>query len=398
MGAGQLAIDGGTPVREEPLPYGRQTVGDGDIAAVEQVLRSGWLTTGPAIETFEKAITEFTGAGHAVALSSGTAALHAMTSVLELGPGDEVIVPSITFAATANAAVFVGATPVFADVDSRTLLIDPESVAALITPSTRAIIAVDYAGQPADYDALESAIAGRQIELLSDSCHAVGSSVDGSPVCKRAGMTTLSFHPVKHLTTAEGGMVLTDRADWAARARAFRSHGMNAPHQDRTAGATWIYEIDTLGYNYRMSDIHAALGRAQIDMLPEWISRRRRIAEIYDGAFAASELCAPLQNRPGVVNSYHLYVLRLALTRLTADRQRIFEALHAEGIRVNVHYIPVHLLRYYRDQFGTSKGQCPVAEKAYQEIISLPIFPAMSDGDVADVVTGVNKVLEHCRR
>lgn len=390
----ELAIEGGEPVRSELLPYGRQWVQEEDIDEVVSTLRSDWLTTGPRVEDFERKLSETTGAAHAVSVSNGTAALHAAVHALGIGPGDEVIVPPLTFAATANAVVYEGATPVFADVTPDTLLLDPSSVSERITSRTTAIIAVDYAGQPAEYAVLGELARSRGLRLLADGAHSLGGSDSGVAVGRLADATTLSFHPVKQVTTAEGGAVLTDDAKLARSMRRFRNHGIETDHHQREARGTWFYEMVELGYNYRLSDLQCALGIAQLDRLPDWLDRRRRIAARYDDAFAGLTGVEPVTVRDEATSAYHLYVARFTPDRFNVDRRRIFAALRAEGIGVNVHYIPVHLHPYYRDRFGTGPGLCPVAESAYDEILSLPIFPRMTDADVEDVIEAVQKIVQ----
>lgn len=371
------------------LPYGRQSIDEGDVGAVAEVLRSDWLTTGPKVEEFERAFAEFVGAVHAVAVSSGTAALHAAMFAIGIGPGDEVIVPAMTFAATANCVVFQGGTPAFCDVQKDTLLVDPALVEEKITPRTKAVIAVDYAGQPCDYDELR-AVAGRHgIALVGDACHALGATYKGRRVGTLAGLSTFSFHPVKHMTTGEGGMVTTDDAELAGRMRRFRNHGIESDHRQRAERGTWYYEMTELGYNYRITDFQCALGLSQLKKLSGWVARRQEIAALYDKAFAEVPAVEPLARRPGRTHAYHLYVVRLDLDRLRTDRNAIFKALREAGIGVNVHYVPVHLHPFYRERFGTGPGLCPVAEVAYERILSLPIFPGMSDDDVDRVVAAL---------
>jgi perosamine synthetase len=394
----RLAIDGGTPVRGNLLPYGRQTVGDDDVAAVTEVLRGDWLTTGPKVAEFERAVAAVAGTSEAVAVANGTAALHAAMYALGIGPGDEVVVPAITFAATANAAAFLGATPVFADVDPDRLLLDCEQVEARITERTKAIAAVDYAGQPCDYDRLQAVASRHGLPLVDDACHAIGGSYRGRPVGSLALVNTFSFHPVKHVTTGEGGAVTTDDPQLARRVRLFRNHGITTDFRERASRDSWVYEMVDLGFNYRLSDIQCALGITQLARLPQSIARRQAIARQYDAAFAEIPGVGPLGLHPEVLHAYHLYVVRLDLESLRVDRGAVFRALRAEGIGVNVHYMPVHLHPYYRERFGTGPGLCPAAEAAYERILSLPMFPAMSDRDVQDVVEAVGKVCEAYRR
>ena len=388
----RLAMEGGNPVRETMLPYGRQWLDEDDIANVIGVLRSDWLTTGPKVAEFERAFAEFVGANEAVAVSSGTAALHAAMYATGIGRGDEVIVSPMTFAASANCVVFQEGTPVFADVDPAMLLLDPGRVMAKITAHTRAIIAVDYAGQPCDYDALQAIADEHGLILVADACHALGGSYKGRPVGSLADLSVFSFHPVKHITSGEGGMVATDDPDMARRMRIFRNHGITTDHRQREKAGSWFYEMVDLGYNYRLTDIQCALGLSQLRKLPDWVARRRGVARQYDEAFAEIPAAEQLAVRRDVSHAYHLYVIRLDLTQLRATRGQVFTALRAEGIGINVHYIPVHLHPFYREHFGTGTGDCPEAEAAYEHILSLPMFPSMSDQDVDDVIAAVSKV------
>lgn len=349
------------------IPYGRQWLDADDEQEVLAALRSGWLTTGPRVEEFERSVTSFTGAVHGVAVSSGTAALHTAMFALGIGPGDEVVVPPMTFAATANAVLYMGGTPVFADVDPATLLLDPAAAEARITPRTKAIVGVDYAGQPCDWDALRAVADRHGLALVADGCHALGAEDRGRKVGVLADMTVFSFHPVKHVATGEGGMVVTDDAALAARCRLFRNHGITTDHRQRVESGGWFYEMTELGYNYRITDIQCALGVSQMRKLPAFLARRREIAARYDAAFAQGPV-RPLDKRPESLHAYHLYVVRVA------ERDRVFRELRAAGVGVNVHYIPVHLHPYYRKTLGTGPGLCPVAEAAYADILSLPMW------------------------
>ncbi len=389
-----LAIEGGRPVRASMLPYGRHCVDEADIAAVVAALRSDWLTTGPIVDEFETAFAKAVDVPHAVAVSSGTAALHAAAFAASIGPGDEVITTPLTFAATANCVRYLGGTVVFADVRPDTLNLDPAKVEACITSRTRAIITVDYAGQPSDLDELDAVSARHALPLIADASHALGATYRGRPVGGLARMTTFSLHPVKHITTGEGGMITTDDPALATRLRTFRNHGITREHQRRE---DWRYEMAELGYNYRLSDIQSALGLSQLERLPEQIVRRREIATQYTRALAA----LPEIERPVVLadreSAWHLYVVRLRLDGLRVGRAEVFRALRGENIGVNVHYIPVPWHPYY-ERLGFRRGGWPVAEGAYERILSLPIFPAMTDADVEDVVHAVEKVLAHFRR
>ncbi len=367
------------------LPYGRQQIDEEDIAAVVEVLRSDWLTTGPKVLIFEKAIADFVGCRHAVAVSSGTAALHAAATAANIGPGDEVILPPLTFVATANAVLYLGGTPVFADIDPATLLIDPAAVEAKITPRTKAILAVDYAGQPCDYQALQELAMRHKLQLLADASHSLGAS-DQEQACGRlADLTTFSFHPVKPLTCGEGGMVATDSAEHAERLRRFRNHGINLDFRQRQQRGSHYYDMVELGYNYRMTDLQAALGNSQLKKLSDWIVRRQQLAAFYDQALAAISGIRPLALRQSVGHGYHLYVVRVA----NGQRDRLFDWLRQHRIGVNVHYPPVHLHSYYRQTLGSKEGLCPIAESAAQEILSLPLFPGLSEQDIQRVVEAI---------
>ncbi|MFW8600405.1 UDP-4-amino-4,6-dideoxy-N-acetyl-beta-L-altrosamine transaminase [Desulfobacterota bacterium M19] len=356
---------------KQQIPYGRQCVDEDDIAAVTEVLRSDWLTTGPKVPEFEEAVAGFCGAGHGVAVSSGTAALHAAMYAIGIGPGDEVIVPAITFAATANCVVYQGGTPVFADVEAETLLVDVEDIERRITPRTRAIIAVDYAGQPCDYDALRDITSRHGLALVADSCHALGAEYKGRKTGTLADLTVFSFHPVKHITTGEGGMIITNDPHLAERARIFRNHGITTDHRQRAENGTWRYQMVELGYNYRLSDIQCALGISQLKKLPNWLRHRREIAAHYAKDLTSSAI-TPLTSHTDRTHAWHLYVVKVR------ERDRIFDDLRHAGIGVNVHYQPVHLHPYYRQNFNTGVGMCPVAEAVAGEIITLPLYPAMS--------------------
>jgi perosamine synthetase len=384
------------------IPYARQWIDEEDIRAVAEVLRSDWLTTGPKVVEFEKAFARFVGAREAVAVSSGTAALHSAMHAIGISQGDEVIVPPMTFAATANAVVFQGGTPVFTDVDADTLLLDPNEVEGKVTPRTKAIIAVDYAGQPCDYDALRSIAARHGLILISDACHALGAAYKGRKAGTLADFTVFSFHPVKHITTGEGGILTTDNPELADRVRIFRNHGITRDPdrfvhgspctEDHLTMPAWYYEMQDLGYNYRITDFQCSVGMSQLRRLPGWIARRQEIARNYSTAFAEIPSVNPVGVRANVSHAYHLYVIRLDTNQLRVTRAEVFTGLHAEGIGVNVHYIPVHLHPFYQRVFGTRPGICPVAEAAYEQIISLPLFPRMSDGEVIRVIGAVHKV------
>jgi perosamine synthetase len=387
-----LAIDGGTPVRKTMLPYGRQSISEDDIQTVVDVLRSDWLTTGPKVAEFEEALAARVGAKYAVAYSSGTAALHGAAFAAGLKPGDEAITSPLTFAATANCVLYQGARPVFADVSPDTLNLDPDLLAERITPNTRAILPVDYAGHPADLDPILALGERHGLTVIEDACHALGADYKGRRTGSIAHMAVFSFHPVKHVATGEGGMVTTDRADLAENLRRFRNHGISSDARQRHASGQWHYEMVQLGFNYRLTDIACALGISQLKKLEANLARRREIAARYTAAFRNLRGVVAPSVRPDVNPAWHLYPIRVNPSHLKKDRAHMFRALRAENIGVNVHYIPVHLHPYYRDRFGYQGGEYPVAETAYEQLISLPMFHAMTEQDVEDVVAAVSKV------
>ena len=376
------------------IPYGHHVLDEGDIEAVVDVLRSDWLTTGPTVPEFEHAVAEYVGASEGVAVSSGTSALHAAAYAAGIGPGDEVIVPAMTFAASANCVVFQGGTPVFVDVRPDTLLMDPAQVEAKVTPSTKAIIAVDYAGQPCDYDAFQEMARRRGLTLIDDACHALGAAYHGQKVGSLADLNVFSFHPVKHITTGEGGMVTTNDARLAQRMRLFRNHGITTDFRERERQESWYYEMVDLGYNYRITDIQCALGISQMKKLDAFVARRQAIAASYDKALSAVPGITPLGRAYASTHAFHLYVVLLDHEEMRVSRSVVFQAMRNGGVGVNVHYIPVHVHPYYQRRFGTGPGLCPVAESAYGRMLSLPIFPAMEDDDVDYVVSTLKRAMQ----
>lgn len=390
-----LAIDGGAPVRKKLLPYGRQSIDESDIQAVVDVLHSDWLTTGPKIGEFEEALAAYVGAKYAVSFSSGTAALHGAAFAAGLQSGDEAVTTPMTFAATANCVLYQGATPVFADVTPDTLNLDPDQVASHVSRKTRAILPVDYAGHPADIDVFLELAEKHGLAVIEDASHALGAEYRGRRIGSISHMTVFSFHPVKHLTTGEGGVIATNSDDFAEKLRRFRNHGISSDARHRQAAGQWHYEMVLLGYNYRLTDIGCALGISQLHRMPANLARRREIAARY---------CSALGRFPGVIvpvvrddinPAWHLYPIRLDFPRLTVGHAKIFRALRAENIGVNVHYIPVHLHPYYRERFGYKGGEFPVAEHAYERLISLPMFYGMTDQDADEVIQAVKKVIGH---
>jgi perosamine synthetase len=388
-----LAIHGGTPVRAKFLPYGRQSIDEDDIHAVIETLRSDWLTTGPKVNEFEEAFAAYVGARYSVTFSSGTAALHGAAFAAGIGAGDEAVTSPMTFAATANCILYQGGTPVFADVRQDTLNIDPELVTRRITPRTKALLPVDYAGHPADLDEL-LAIADRHgLTVIEDACHALGAEYRGLRVGNISHMTAFSFHAVKHLATGEGGMVTTNDPHLADTLRKFRSHGIDSGPLERQAKGKWYYEMVQLGYNYRLSDIACALGLQQLSKLNANLGRRKEIAAKYThGLRSMTGLILPAVSDI-VVPAWHLYPIRLDRSKFSAGRDEMFQALRAENIGVNVHYIPVHLHPYYKQRFGYKGGEFPVAEDAYETLLTLPLFHGMDDNDLEEVLLAVNKVV-----
>ena len=376
------------------IPYGRHQIEQSDIDAVVDVLKSDWLTTGPKVKAFEEAIARYTGVGHAVAVSSGTSALHCAAYAAGIKPGDEVIVPAITFAATANCVIALGGKPVIADVEPDTLLIDTGSVEKHITSRTRAVIAVEYAGQPCDYRALRNLADKHHVFLISDSCHALGARYDKKSIGQLADATVFSFHPVKHITTGEGGAIVIDDPELAMRMRRFRNHGINGDLHQRNDAGTWFYEVAGPGFNYRLTDFQCALGLSQLKKVEQWIKRRQEIARRYDLAFQETDAILPLTVKENRRHAYHLYVVRVRCSGDVKNRAGLFSALRDKGIGVNVHYIPLNLHPYYQQHLGVRQGQCPAAETAYENILSLPIFPAMSDADVDFVVETISDLIE----
>ncbi len=375
------------------IPYGRHVIDDTDVAAVVEVLRGDWLTTGPVVPRFEEAFARYVGAAHASAVSNGTAALHLCMLAGGIGPGDEVIVPALTFAASANCARYVGADVVFADVRSDTLTLDPQHAASLITSRTRAIVTVDYAGLPSDLDELRHLANRHNLLLVEDACHAPGARYRGRPVGGIADLTAFSLHPVKHMTTGEGGVVTTNDEALASRVRLLRNHGIATDHRQREAQGTWRYDMVELGYNYRLTDIQCALGLTQLAKMPGAIARRRSLAEAYRSALSGLRNLT-LQAQPeDREHAWHLYPVRVRAGDDASLRQKVFDGLRAAGIGVNVHYVPVYMHSYYR-QLGYRAGLCPQAERAYDALLSLPMWHGLTDEGQARVVSRLRELLE----
>lgn len=380
--------------KRKPLPYSRQSIGPDDAREVLRTLRSDWITQGPAVGEFEERFADYVGAKHAVAVSSGTAALHAACFAAGLGPGDEAVVPPLTFVATANAVLYQGATPIFCDVDPETATLDPRALEGCLTPRTKAVLPVDFAGHPCNLSPILKLARAKGLVVIEDAAHALGAEYRGKRVGGLSDLTIFSFHPVKHITTGEGGMITTSDDGLARRLRLFRTHGITKDpvEMERNEGA-WYYEMQSLGFNYRITDIQCSLGNAQLRKLDSFIHARRLRAKEYDRALFGLEGVATPAVRDWARHSYHLYPVRLRLDRLKRTRRQVFDALRQDGIGVQVHYIPVHLQPYYRKRFGVGPGLCPNAEAFYESELSLPLFPQMKSSDVRRVTVALKEAM-----
>jgi dTDP-4-amino-4,6-dideoxygalactose transaminase len=399
MIAERLALDGGDPFRASWLPFHRPCIEEDEIAEVVDTLRGGWLTTGPRTRRFEREFAEYVGAKHAVAVNSATAAMHLALEAIGLRPGDEVIVPAYTFTATAEVVLYFGARPVIVDVEPSAMTIDPAAAEAAVTERTRAIMPVDLAGVPCEYDALRDLARRHNLVLIADSAHALPTRYKDELVGTIADLTAFSFYVTKPLATGEGGMLVTDDEQWAERAQIMSLHGISHDAWKRyTAEGSWYYEVVASGFKYNLTDVAAALGLRQLTKQDRFLAERLSIAERYHAAFGQmAELEVP---RPAdhVESSWHLYLLKLNLEHLSADRAEVIRALHAENIGTSVHFIPLHLHPSYRERYGYTPDSFPVAYQEYRRVISLPIFPGMTDSDVGDVIGAVQKVVRHFRR
>ena len=393
------AICGGKPIRGTKIFYGHQYIDDADIQAVVEVLKSDYLTCGPKIEELEKKLCAVTGAKYAVVCSNGTAALHMACQAAGIGAGDEMITTPITFAASANCALYCGAKPVFADINEETYNIDPAHVESLTTEKTKAVVAVDYTGQSVELDRLLAHCRKHNLVLIEDGAHVIGTSYNGKKNGSIADMTTLSFHPVKTVTGGEGGAVLTNSEEYYQKLLLYRSHGItkNPAKMEHEPDGPWYYEQVALGMNYRMTDMQAALIISQLDKLPLFMKRRKEIVKAYDEAFSKLPQLFVQKEIPQSDTTRHLYILRIIPEKLKIDRKQFFEALAAENICCQLHYIPVYYFPYY-EKLGYQKGLCPKAEKLYEEEISLPLYYAMTDQDVDDVIQAVTKIVEYFKR
>ena len=395
----KLAINGGVPVRTTAIGYGRQYIDEEDIAAVVAALTSPAITCGPRISELEQKLCEVTGAKYAVAVSNGTAALHVAAMAAGIGEGDEVIVSPITFAASANCVLYCGGKPVFADISPETYNIDPTSIRKLITPKTKAIVAVDFTGQAVELEEIREICQEYNLTLIEDAAHAIGTKYNGRPVGSVADMTTFSFHPVKTVTCGEGGAVTTNDEEMYKKLLLYRAHGITRDEEQMVhpTDARWYYEQVELGYNYRLTDIQAALLMSQLKKLPAFSARRKQIVKKYNEAFADMPEILVQKEIEASDTTRHLYILRLNLELLHCDRRQFFDAMVAENIVPQVHYIPVYWHPYY-EKLGYEKGFCPNAEKLYEEMLSIPLFYAMTDEDVEDVIRAVKKLAAYFRK
>ncbi|MGM0779572.1 MAG: UDP-4-amino-4,6-dideoxy-N-acetyl-beta-L-altrosamine transaminase [Bacillota bacterium] len=391
----KLAINGGKPVRDKFLPYGRQWLDESDIQSVIEVLKGDYLTTGPFISEFESKVANYVGSKYAVAFSNGTAALHGACYAAGISNGDEVITTPITFAASANCILFQRGKPVFADIDPVTYNIDPASVEGLITPKTKAIIPVDFTGFPADLDSIHFIASKHNLIVIEDAAHALGATYKGKKIGSISDMTMFSFHPVKNITTGEGGIIATNNISFYEKLIEFRSHGITRDIKKmKQHPGNWYYEMKLLGYNYRMTDIQAALGISQLKKLEYYNEKRKYIAELYNQELKNIKQIKLPAMAAGYLSSWHLYVIRVNSSQVKVGRNQIINALQKENLGVNVHYIPVYYHPYFQG-LGYEKGLCPNAEELYEEIITLPLYPLMSDDDIFDVIKAVKKVIEY---
>lgn len=396
----KLAIQGGYPVRGGKIYYGRQWIDEEDIQAVAKVLRSDFVTCGPKVDEMERTLEKYTGAKYAVAVSNGTAALHCACIAAGIGAGDEVITTPITFAASANCALYCGAKPVFADINPETYNIDPESIRAHITDKTKAIVAVDFTGQSVENDEIRAICDEYNLIFIEDAAHAIATKYKGKQVGSLADMTCFSFHPVKTITGGEGGAVLTNNEVFYQKLVLAHTHGIThdesmmegAPHE-----GPWYYEEISLGYNYRITDFQAALIVSQMSKLDKFVARRKEIVKRYDEAFSKLPEIIVQKEIPESDTCRHLYIIRLNLDKLKCSRREFFDAMSAENIQCQIHYVPVYWFPYYQ-HLGYEKGICPNAEEVYKAIMSIPLYPAMSDQDVEDVIHSVKKVVNNYKK
>jgi len=393
------AIEGGKPIREKFLPYGIQWLDEKEIAEVIDSMKSDWITTGPKMKIFEDNFKGYIGSKYAVAANSGTAALHISTSALGIKPGDEVITTPLTFVASANCVVYRGGTPILADIRKDTYNIDPNEIKKKITPKTKAIIPVHFGGQPCDMDEITEIADEHDLIVIEDAAHAIDAEYKGKKIGNISKLTCFSFHPVKNITTAEGGMVTTNDDDLCDKLLMFRTHGISKTAEKRFGKAgDYFYDMQFLGFRYNMSELHASIGIHQLNKLGGFQKRRREIVDIYNRELQKIEEITIPYVQEKVKHTWHLYVIQLNLEKLRVDRDHIFRALREENIGVNVHYIPVHYHSFYKTNFGLKQGLLPNVEWLYPRLLTIPLFPKMSDNDVYDVINAIEKVINYYKK
>ena len=391
----KLAINGGIPVRETKIYYGKQWIDEKDIYAVDEVLRSDYVTCGPKTQELERSLEQYTGARHAVAVSNGTAALHCACMTAGIGAGDEVITTPLTFAASANCALYCGAKPVFADVEEDTYNIDPKSIEDKITDKTKAVVAVDFTGQAVKHREIREICDRHHLIFIEDAAHAIATTYNGGQGGNLADITTFSFHPVKTITGGEGGAVLTNSDELYQKIQLVHTHGITHDPvlmEEPVHEGPWYYEQIMLGYNYRITDIQAALIVSQMKKLDQFKVRRKKIVKMYDEAFAQIPEIIVQKEIAESDTCRHLYIIRLDTEKLSCTRREFFDAMSAENVQCQIHYVPVYWFPYYQ-KLGYKKGLCPVAEEVYKGIMSIPLYPRMTDQDVSDVIHAVRKVV-----
>ncbi len=393
------AIEGGRPIRKDYLPYGKQCLDDNEINEVIDSLKSRWITTGPKMRTFEEKFKKNIGSKHTIAVNSGTAALHISTSTIDINPGDEVITTPLTFVASANCIIYRGGTPIFADIKEDTYNINPDEIRKKINPKTKAIIPVHFAGQPCDMDEICEIAEENDLYIIEDAAHAIDAEYKGKKIGNNSDLTTFSFHPVKNITTAEGGMVTTNNDDFNEKLLMFRTHGISKDAAKRFGkSGDYFYDMQYLGFRYNLSELHASLGIHQLNKLEKFQRRRREIVKIYNRELQnIEEITIPFVKK-NVKHSWHLYIIQLDIEKLKVDRDQIFRALREENIGVNVHYIPVHYHTYYQKKYGLTKGILPNVEELFPRIITIPLFQKMMDDDVYDVINALEKVISYYRK
>jgi len=394
-----LALFGGKPTRTKKIYYGRQNIEEDDIEAVANVLRSDYITCGPMVDNAERLLEKYTGAKHAVLCSNGTAALHCACMAAGIGLGDEVITTPLTFAASANCALYCGAKPVFADIDPETYNIDPVSIEKNITPKTKAVVAVDFTGQSVQIDEIREICDKYGLVFIEDAAHSIGTKYKGKMIGSLAALTCFSFHPVKTITSGEGGAILTNSDELHKKLMIVRTHGITHDNNMMTEpriDEAWYYEQIDLGYNYRMTDFQAALLASQIKKIDSFVLRRKEIVQKYNNAFCEIPEIIIQKEIEESDTSRHLYIIRLNDEKLKCSRREFFDAMSAENIQCQIHYIPVYWFPYYQ-KIGYKKGLCPNAEKIYEHILSIPLYPKMTDEDIDDVICAVRKIVEYYR-